>query len=37
MTGSVGQYLADVNGMTLYIFSADQANSGSSAWILITE
>jgi predicted lipoprotein with Yx(FWY)xxD motif len=31
MTGSVGQYLSDVNGMTLYTFSADQANSGSSA------
>jgi predicted lipoprotein with Yx(FWY)xxD motif len=31
MTGSAGQYLSDVNGMTLYTFSADQANSGSSA------
>ncbi|HTE85877.1 MAG TPA: hypothetical protein VK821_14205 [Dehalococcoidia bacterium] len=31
MTGSVGQYLADANGMTLYVFSADQANSGASA------
>jgi predicted lipoprotein with Yx(FWY)xxD motif len=31
MTGSVGQYLADANGNTLYVFSADQANSGASA------
>lgn len=31
MNGSAGQYLADANGMTLYVFSADQANSGTSA------
>jgi predicted lipoprotein with Yx(FWY)xxD motif len=31
MTGSRGQYLADANGLTLYVFSGDQANSGSSA------
>jgi predicted lipoprotein with Yx(FWY)xxD motif len=32
MTGSRGQqYLADANGLTLYVFSLDQANSGSSA------
>jgi predicted lipoprotein with Yx(FWY)xxD motif len=31
MTGSVGQYIADANGMTLYTFSADSPNSGTSA------
>jgi predicted lipoprotein with Yx(FWY)xxD motif len=31
MTGSVGQFIADANGMTLYTFSADQQGSGSSA------
>jgi Raf kinase inhibitor-like YbhB/YbcL family protein len=31
MTGSSGQYLADINGMTLYVFSADQSGSGTSA------
>ena len=31
MTGSSGPYLADTNGMTLYVFSADQAGAGSSA------
>jgi predicted lipoprotein with Yx(FWY)xxD motif len=31
MTGSNGQYLADINGMTLYVFSADQSGSGTSA------
>jgi predicted lipoprotein with Yx(FWY)xxD motif len=31
MTGSVGQYIADANGMTLYTFSADTQNSGTSA------
>jgi predicted lipoprotein with Yx(FWY)xxD motif len=31
MTGSVGSYLADANGLTLYVFSGDTANAGTSA------
>jgi Raf kinase inhibitor-like YbhB/YbcL family protein len=31
MAGSSGPYLADLNGMTLYVFSADQLGSGTSA------